>query len=126
MTVRFRKKGERRRHFIGEWRRYRDLTQEQLADRLETTKQTVSRIENGVQPYGQDFLEACADALGCEPADLIMRNPEEPEGLWSIWQGIAPSQRDLALAVLRAVRDQHGPGVGGSARGKPLRTGTAG
>lgn len=129
MPARFRKKGPRRRHFIGEWRLHRDLTQEQLADELGTTKQTISRIENGVQPYSQDFLEACADALRCEPGDLITRDPKDPEGLWSIWEGIPPPQRSLALAVMRAFRDERSmlmkvPDTSG--RVKRRRTGTDG
>ena len=34
-----------RGHFIKEWRQYRNLTQEQVAERIESTKATVSRIE---------------------------------------------------------------------------------
>lgn len=65
----------RRRHFVREWRKFRGLTQEQLAEKLETTKANISRIENLHQGYTQDFLEACADVLKIEPAALLTVNP---------------------------------------------------
>lgn len=65
----------RRRHFIREWREFRDLTQEHLAEMLDTTKASISRIESLKQGYTQDFLEACADALGVHPGDLLTRLP---------------------------------------------------
>lgn len=68
-----------------------------------TTKASLSRIERGLQPYSQPLLEALAEALGCEPADLLMRNPTDPDGIWSIWDNIAPADRPRAVAVLRAM-----------------------
>lgn len=101
------KKVGRGRHFIAEWREHRGLTQEQLADRLETSAATISRIENLIQPYSQDFLEACADALQTEPASLIMRDPTDSAGLWSIWEQAKPGQRrqieEVAKTLLKTV-----------------------
>jgi transcriptional regulator with XRE-family HTH domain len=69
----------RRRHFIREWREFRGFTQEQLADMLGTTKTSISRIEDLKQGYTQDFLEACADALGIHPGVLLTRPPSEAD-----------------------------------------------
>lgn len=69
----------RRRHFIREWREFRGLTQEQLADQVGTTKTSISRIESLKQSYTQDFLEAAADALGAHPGALLMRTPGETD-----------------------------------------------
>src|SRR5256885_9288244 len=66
---------KRRRHFVREWRKFRGLTQEQLADLLHTTKANISRVENLHQGYTQDFLEACAEVLGTDPAALISHDP---------------------------------------------------
>jgi transcriptional regulator with XRE-family HTH domain len=65
----------RRRHFVREWRKFRGLTQEKLAEKLDTTKANISRIENLHQGYTQDFLEACAEVLKVEPAALLTQNP---------------------------------------------------
>jgi transcriptional regulator with XRE-family HTH domain len=75
MAVRFKKKGRRSRTFIAQWREFRGLSQEDLADRMGTTGASVSRVESGRTPYSQDWLEAAAEVLGCTPADLISRDP---------------------------------------------------
>lgn len=83
----------RRRTFIRAWREYRNLTQDQLSERLDMSKAQLSRIENGLQPYTQDFLEACADALLTDPASLLMRDPTSPEAIWSLWDQARPGER---------------------------------
>jgi transcriptional regulator with XRE-family HTH domain len=93
----------RRRHYIRAWREHRGLTQEQLADRLDTTKANISRIENLRQGYTQDFLEACADALRTDPASLIMRDPSDPGGIWSIWDQAKPGQRRQITEIARTL-----------------------
>jgi transcriptional regulator with XRE-family HTH domain len=104
MSLRFQKPGaERRRHFIKEWRNHRGLTLDRLADRVEISKATLSRIEGGKQPYTQDTLEALADALQCEPADLIMRDPTQAGAIWSLWEQANPAQRQQIESVVRAL-----------------------
>ena len=93
----------RRQHFIRQWRKNRGLTQEQLAGRLDTTKANISRVENMRQGYTQDFLEACAKALGTDVASLLMRNPEDPEAIWSIWDQAKPAERRQILRVVTAM-----------------------
>ena len=102
-----RKKLNRRplkRVFLREWRKHRNLSQEALAGRLDINSGTLSRIERGEVPYNQRFLEAVADALGCEPADLIMRDPTDPAAIWSVWDNLSPPERKQALAVIRALK----------------------
>jgi len=104
MSLRFQKPGTtRRRHFIKEWRQYRNLTQDKLADRLDISTASLSRLESGKQPYTQDVLEALADALSCEPADLIMRDPTATDAIWSLWEQAKPEHRPQILAVVAAM-----------------------
>jgi transcriptional regulator with XRE-family HTH domain len=56
---------------LREWRRANGLTLEQLAARLETTNQTLSRYELGKRSLTIDLLEQIAPVLGCRPADLL-------------------------------------------------------
>src|SRR3990167_11187535 len=75
------------KNFIRIWRGYRHLSQDKLVDRVRErvegfSKASLSRIENGLQPYTQETLEALAWALGCKPADLLIREPGCP--IWSI------------------------------------------
>lgn len=72
---------QRRRTFIAEWREFRGLSQDDLAGLLDTTKATISRIENMKIGYSQDFLEACADALGTHPAVLLSRPPRDDDNI---------------------------------------------
>ncbi|MEN3229219.1 helix-turn-helix transcriptional regulator [Methylorubrum rhodesianum] len=93
----------RKRHFIVEWRKHRGLTQQQLADRMETTKASVSRVETYETGYTQDFLEACAYALMCEPADLVMRNPLDTEAPWSLWDQADKGKREQIISIMRVI-----------------------
>jgi len=87
------------RHFIREWRKHRHLTQEQLAERIGVDRGYLSKIESGKRRYDQSFLEAAADALRCDPADLIVRDPTDPQGLWSIYDQLTPVQRVQLVAI---------------------------
>lgn len=99
----FQKPRARRRTFIREWREYRGLSQEALGERLETSGASISRIENGTQPYTQDTLEALADALMTDPASLLMRNPDDPEAIWSLWDAAKPGERKMIVDIARTV-----------------------
>jgi transcriptional regulator with XRE-family HTH domain len=46
---------KRRPTFFKQWRAHRGLSQEHLAERLDTSVASVSRIETGRQPYAQDL-----------------------------------------------------------------------
>lgn len=92
-----------RRTFIRQWREYQGLTLEMLADRVGTTHASLSRVERGLQPYSQPLLEALADALSVEPADLLMRNPEDPEGIWSVWDNAKPAERQMIVNLAKTV-----------------------
>lgn len=99
------------RHFFREWRRYRNLTQSQLIARLQDwqaegvplTEASLSRLENGKQPYTQQTLEALAAVLDTEPASLLMRDPSHPEAIWSIWERASSGERDQIVRVADAL-----------------------
>jgi transcriptional regulator with XRE-family HTH domain len=69
------------RHFIREWRKFRDLTLERLAERVGVTHGAIAQLERGEVAYTQSMLEALADGLNCSPADLIGRPPEKEYGI---------------------------------------------
>lgn len=97
---------QRSRHYVKQWRLLRGLTQEQVADRIGMSAPNYGRIENGKVPYDQDFLEATAYALRCEPADLISRDPNaegEIVDLLAIVRDASPDQRKQIEAVVRAL-----------------------
>lgn len=63
------------RHYIREWREHRGLTQQQLADRLETSKGMISRWESNQRGLTIDVQASLADALDLESPGDIFRNP---------------------------------------------------
>jgi transcriptional regulator with XRE-family HTH domain len=65
----------RTKHYLREWREYRELTQERAMARLGWSQSKISRIESGVTPYNEDDLAAAADAYMTTPAALIEVNP---------------------------------------------------
>lgn len=104
-------KPERRPTFIKAWRKHHgDMSQEKLAERLmvetgyEISPGQLSRIESGKQPYTQDFLEAAATVLGCEPSDLIMRDPTDSAAPWSLLEGLEPAQRETVVQMINGLK----------------------
>jgi transcriptional regulator with XRE-family HTH domain len=58
---------------IREFRKLRGLTLKQLAALVNTTPQTVQRLETENMTVSMDWLQKFADALMVEPADLVSR-----------------------------------------------------
>jgi len=88
--------------YLKQWRQHRGLTQQRLADRVNLSKPFISEMERGKKGYSQETLEALAEALMCEPADLIMRDPTSPDPIWSVWDKVPATKRNDALRVLAA------------------------
>jgi transcriptional regulator with XRE-family HTH domain len=97
-----------RKFFLREWRKYRGLTQQELADRAGMTNTAVSHLERGAKGYTQGSLEALARALECEPADLLARDPSSDEPLWAAWDGLSDEERPRAIAVIKALKASMG------------------
>ena len=77
------------------------MSQQQLADRLESSKGYISDLERGVRRYNQDLLEALAYALMCEPADLLMRDPTKEDAIWSIWESVPETDRPKIIEMIK-------------------------
>ena len=85
--------------YLREWREFRLLTQQQLADRLDTTAATISRIESGKRDYTGAFLLAAAYVLNCNPGDLISRPPTEPSLDAALRAAPAPIRAQITAVV---------------------------
>lgn len=94
---------QRRRIFLKEWRVYRGLTQEQLAERAEMSPANISHLENGRINYTQEALEHLASALNCEPAHILMVDPTRDDAIWSIWERAEEAERTRIVDVARAL-----------------------
>jgi transcriptional regulator with XRE-family HTH domain len=90
-------------------RRLSRLTQEQLAERVEKSVQTISSIERGIYLPGLDTLQAIASALNVPVGSLLedvstassRRQQKEFEGT-RILQLLSDADLDIALDQLRA------------------------
>lgn len=98
-------KGQHKPTFIRAWRKHQGLTLEQLSERVDMTPGNLSEIERGQTAYTQPTLEALADALQTDAASLLMRDPTDPEGIWSVWDQAKQGERraivELAKTLLR-------------------------
>ena len=94
-VVKARFKRARSRYFFREWRKYRGLTQERLAERVDMTPASISQLETAKQGFSDKTLESLAEALQCSPGDLLMRNPLDQDAAW-----------DLSDQLKRATLDQ--------------------
>ena len=92
-----------RRTFIREWRKHRELTLERLAERVRMTPSALSMLERGQRGYSQESLEALADALATTPASLLIRNPDEDDAIWSIWDNASPGEKRQITEVAKAL-----------------------
>ena len=86
------------------WRLDRGLTQEKLSERLGMSIGNLSQLERGIIGYTQETLEGSAQALGISPADILVRDPRDPEGIWSIWDTLPRVGRVRAIEILKALR----------------------
>lgn len=96
------------RHYLKEWREYRGLTQQQLADRLPSGrdgrgpgKDQVSRWERSQRGMTMEVQAALAEALSIAPGQLF-HDPEEPSAD-DLLRGASPEQRRQAFAIIETL-----------------------
>jgi transcriptional regulator with XRE-family HTH domain len=105
MVVRIGLKGAKPvKTYFREWRDWKGWSQEELADRMETTTATISRVESGDRDWGKGFLEAFSYVVGCPNiSDPITRPPGAPITLDDMLRDATPEQRRQAFVVVEAL-----------------------
>jgi SOS-response transcriptional repressor LexA len=85
---------------LAELRRRAGLTQDQLAERAETGRSQIVKLERGERRLTVDWMLRLARALNCEPKDLLPPEagpaPSAPSGPWATGPGGMPA-RDLPV-----------------------------
>lgn len=94
---------ELQRTFIREWREFRGLSLEELAQAAGMVKGNLSKIERGINPYTQIRLELLAKRLECTPADLLSRPPGVAPELETMLHSATPEQRSQLNAIAEAL-----------------------
>ncbi len=98
----------RKKTFLRQWRKKRNMSQADAAERLEIEQGTLSKIERGLLPYNQDFLEAAALIYGAhEPSDLLSIDPTEPRetDVVRLLRRASPEARRIIETILRSGTD---------------------
>lgn len=110
VTTRFKQEPQYRLTYIRQWREAKGMTLEALAEAIGErtgeglTHASLSRIERGKQPYSQPILEAAAYILGTDVANLLMRDPSDPEAIWTVWDKAKPGERKMIVELAKTVR----------------------
>ena len=81
-------------HFLRQWRDHRKYTLEQAAEYIGMSHGQLSRIERRLQKFDQELLEKLAELYRTDPASLIMRDPTQPDAMWSLWDQAKEAERD--------------------------------
>lgn len=92
-----------RRNFIRQWRIFRGLTIEELAEKSGLAVGTVSAIETMKAGYSPESLGDLARALDTEPGHLLSVDPTADDGMWRLWLLASPEERRLISALARTV-----------------------
>lgn len=92
------------RHYVKEWRKKRDLTQERLAERIERSRGLISQYESGETELSEDAIYALADAFNIDPGDILNVNPDKEGILVDITDALRGKDPAVQAEVLGFVR----------------------
>lgn len=91
------------RNYLRAWREFRKMKQEELAEKVGTTKAVISLLENEKRPLSSKWLRKLAEALETQPGHILDHDPNElPSDVFDIWSRIAERDREQAARVLRS------------------------
>jgi transcriptional regulator with XRE-family HTH domain len=96
----------KRLHYLKEWRKFRGLTQQVLAEAVATEKSVISLIENEKRGLSDEWAHKLAPILGTTPGFLYDHDPNnlDTELIDAVRQ-VPKKDRDQALAILKTFRD---------------------
>lgn len=97
------------KNYIKEIRKSRGITQERLAEMMNTTQVTVQRHESGARRLKMDIVMQYANVLECHPSDItdgptsvsVAKSDEEIE-LLRTFRGLSDSAKQMHLHMLRS------------------------
>lgn len=95
---------ERPRHYVKEWRTYRQLTQDQLADRVDKSRGLIAQIEGGLTGLTDEMMFALAEAMSCEPWDIWRVNPLKDGIVVDITDALRGESPEIQAEALGFVR----------------------
>lgn len=96
---------EKHPHYLKEWREFREMTQQELADAIGTSKTVISDLERSVLRLSDKWLRKLAPALKTTAGHILDSDPEKLDtDILDIWASIDIRDRATALRVLESFR----------------------
>lgn len=97
-------------NYLREWRLFRKLTQEQLAERVGTNANMIGYLESGERGLSAKWLRRLAPALDTTPGMLLDHDPSQLDSdIIDIWAHAGERERrqisDIAKTLLRTGTD---------------------
>ncbi|PZT99864.1 MAG: hypothetical protein DI624_04110 [Brevundimonas sp.] len=90
---------------IREWREFRHMTQDELADAVGCSKASIGHWENGVREVAPKWLYPIAKVLNTSPGYLLDHDPNNlPTAVLDIWADIPSEDQPKALEMLRVFK----------------------
>ena len=102
------------RHYLKEWRKHLGLSQEQVIGRLlelddpklPTTAASLSRLENGRQPYSERVIEALAHVYDREPWELLGNDPSKEGLVIDLTHRLYEAPQRQVMALIEAMQNE--------------------
>lgn len=90
-------------HYLREWRKHKGLTQQQLADAVDTSKSQISELERYNLQLSPKWLRKLAPVLGIQQGYILDHHPDDLDNdIVDIWARIPERDREQAARVLRS------------------------
>jgi transcriptional regulator with XRE-family HTH domain len=87
------------------WRKFRRMTQEELAVAVDTTKAVISNLETGSRGLSDKWLRRLAPALGTTPGFLLDYDPNDLDTAYlDAALSVPKESRGQALQILETFR----------------------
>ena len=96
-------------HYLREWREFREMTQDELADAVGTSKSVISDMERGKLQLSPKWARRFAPVLKVQPGYLVDYRPEDLDSdIIDIWAHIPEERRAQAAEVLKTFQRKAG------------------
>jgi len=93
------------RNFLRAWREFRGWTQDELAERADTTRGMIGHLEAGRRQLTTRWLRTLGAVLQIPAGFIIDRHPDDvPQDILALWENIPDDRQALALQVLETFR----------------------
>lgn len=90
-----------KRHYLKEWREFRQMTQEQLAEHVDTSKGVISLLENFGRSLSDKWARRLAKPLKVQPGWLLDYDPNNiPTDVMDLWAAIPDEDKPQAQSIL--------------------------